>query len=268
MAVERNLPGLASAAVAIMLAAGCASQSVTGSTSAASRTTASPNAAAAARAPAADETETAAAVAEPASAEAAGAAGTDPALVQILAERRRSDFPQLELGEVGFTITEQSRVGSDARSDYDRALGLLRQGRLDEGIALLKSVILSTPELTAPYVDLGIASVEAGDFAGAEAALDSARLLSPDNPIVHNELGIVYRRTGRFAEARASYEQALSIFSGFHYARRNLAVLCDLYLADSACALENYRAYLAAVGNDDEVEKWVLDLENRMNQGG
>jgi tetratricopeptide (TPR) repeat protein len=248
--------------------AGCASQSGTGGASSASRAAGTPPAAAADRAAATAKPPVAEVAAEPEPAEAGAATAADSPLTQILAERRRSDFPQLELGEFEFTITEQARIGSDARSDYDRALGLLRQGRLDEGIALLKTVIASTPELTAPYVDLGIASVEAGDFAGAEEALNSARLLSPENPIVHNELGIVYRRTGRFAEARASYEQALSIFAGFHYARRNLAVLCDLYLADSACALENYRAYLAAVGSDDQVEKWVADLENRMNQGG
>jgi tetratricopeptide (TPR) repeat protein len=185
------------------------------------------------------------------------------ALSKVLAERRRGDYPEIEFGDVWFTITEQMRIGSDAREDYGRALGLLRQSRFDEGIALLETVTASTPELTAPYIDLGIAYGQAGNVERAEAALSAAGLLSPGNPIVHNELGILYRRTGRFAEARASYDRALSEFGEFHYARRNLAVLCDLYLADSACALANYRAYLASVGSDAEVEIWVADLENR-----
>jgi Flp pilus assembly protein TadD len=195
--------------------------------------------------------------------ESSAAAGSESALEAILAERRRSDIPEIETGDFWFTITEQSRVGSDARDEYDRALGLLRQSRFDEGIALLESVTASTPEVTAPYVDLGIAYSEVGNYEGAEKALTTAGLLSPDNPVVHNELGILYRKTGRFAEARASYEKALAVFGGYHYALRNLAVLCDLYLADTACALTNYRAYLASVGTDDEVEIWIADLENR-----
>ena len=203
----------------------------------------------------------------------ADAAGTDPAaesaaradvISEILAERRRGDYPEIEVLESGFTITEQVQIRSDARTDYERALALLRQERYDEGISILRGVVESTPDATAPYIDLAIAYGRVGDLALAEESLGTAALLSPDNPIIHNELGIVYRKTGRFAEARASYEQALTVFGNFHYARRNLAVLCDLYLADLDCALQNYRAYLDSVGGDPEVEIWVADIENRL----
>jgi len=183
---------------------------------------------------------------------------------QILAERRRGDYPEIEVLESGFTITEQAQIRNDARSDYERALSLLRQERYQGGIAILRNIAESTPDATAPYIDLAIAYGHVGDFVQAEEALTTANLLSPDNPIVHNELGIVYRKTGRFAAARASYEQALVTFSEFHFARRNLAVLCDLYLADLDCALQNYRAYLESVGTDSEVEIWVADLTTRL----
>ncbi len=82
--------------------------------------------------------------------------------------------------------------------------------------------------------------------------------------MAHNELGIVYRKTGRFSAARSSYEAALAIYPYYHYARRNLAILCDLYLADSQCALDNYEAYMATVSDDDEASMWITDLRNRM----
>lgn len=187
----------------------------------------------------------------------------------ILAERRRGDYPEIEFLEGGFSITEQARIGSDTRSDYEQALSLLRAERYDEGISLLRRVIESTPDATAPYIDIGIAYGMVGETDLAEQSLTTADLLSPANPVVQNELGILYRRTGRFDEARASYEAALGIFEDFHFARRNLAVLCDLYLGDLDCALRNYRAYLDSVGSDAEVEIWVADLENRLgNQGG
>lgn len=185
-------------------------------------------------------------------------------IAQILAERRRSDYPDFELSESGFTITERTRIRSDARTDYERALSLFRQERFGEGIDILQGVVETTPDVTAPYIDLAIASRHVGNLELAEEALGTAQLLSPDNPVVFNELGIVYRKTGRFDEARASYEQALAIFGNFHFARRNLAILCDLYLADLECALQNYQAYLDSVGNDPEVAIWIADLNNRL----
>ena len=206
-----------------------------------------------------------AASAEPARATVAESEPSNVSVIdEILAARRRGDYPELELLETGFTITEQVRIGSEARSDYERAISLLRSERHREGIAVLREITESTPDATVPYIDLGIAYADVGDFELAEEALKTAELLSPEHPIVKNELGILYRKTGRFAEARASYEQALAIFQDFHFARRNLAVLCDLYLADLDCALSNYRSYLESVGSDSEVEIWVADLENRL----
>jgi tetratricopeptide (TPR) repeat protein len=185
-------------------------------------------------------------------------------LSRILADRRRGDYPEIEVLESGFTITEHVQIRNDVRASYESALGMLRQERYQEGISMLRGVVEAAPDATAPYIDLAIAYERIGDLERAEESLDTAALLSPNNPVIYNELGIVYRKTGRFADARASYEQALAVFGDFHYARRNLAVLCDLYLADLGCALENYRAYLDSVGSDSEVEIWVADIENRL----
>ena len=181
-------------------------------------------------------------------------------------ERRRRDYPEIETNPSGFTITEQIRIAGNVRADYDRALQLLAQNRLDEGIALLRDITEQAPDLTAPFIDLGVAYSRSGDLERAEAALLAALQLSPDHPIAHNELGIVYRRLGRFAEARASYEKALAVYPGFHFANRNLAVLCDLYLADLDCALQHYEAYMQSVAEDQEVTIWLADLHNRIGR--
>jgi tetratricopeptide (TPR) repeat protein len=244
----------------LVLGAGCAMQPTT-QTAAGNQRSVEPSRVTEAR-PAAPRDDAAPAALQP-----APEAAIDP-IQAILADRRRSDFPEIELEEYGFTITEQVRVSGDARSEYERALALLRQDRYAEGIAILETVIEQVPDATVPYIDLGIAYRLAGDAGSAEDALAFAAALSPDNPIVHNELGIVYRESGRFADARTSYERALTVFDDFHYARRNLAVLCDLYLADLECALRNYTSYLDSVDSDSEVEIWIADLERRLASQG
>ena len=168
---------------------------------------------------------------------------------------------------VGFTITEKSRIGSTVRSDYETALALLEQGRHADGVDLLEAVAEKAPQFSAPRIDLGIAYHRAGNLEAAEQNLLRALELNDLHPIAHNELGILYRKTGRFAESRRSYEAALAIYPGYHFARRNLAILCDLYLQDTACALENYEAYMATVPSDAEASMWIADLRNRSSLG-
>ena len=168
--------------------------------------------------------------------------------------------------EVGFTITEEARIGGDVRAEYEIALSYLQQGRHDEGIALLEQVAEAAPELSAPRIDLGVAQHRAGNLEAAEKHLLLALESNPEQPVAHNELGIIYRKTGRFAEARKSYESALAVYPGFHFARRNLAILCDLYLADLDCALQNYEAYMKTVPSDEEASMWIADLRYRLDQ--
>lgn len=174
---------------------------------------------------------------------------------------------RIEIQEaVGFTITEDTNASLDMRTSYEEGVRLLEQGQQQQGIRVLQDVTVQAPDLVTPYIDLGIALHRAGDLEAAEQSLLKARALNPEHPVVHNELGIIYRKTGRFAEARDSYEAALAIYPNYHYTRRNLAVLCDLYLADQNCALENYEVYMNTVPGDAEASMWVADLRNRMGQ--
>ncbi len=181
-------------------------------------------------------------------------------------EQTRPAVQVAVVDSVGFTITEGKPVDEETRLRYDDAQRRLNLGSLQEGVARLHAVAATAPELVAPQIDLGIAYHLSGDLEAAELHLHKALELYPDHPVAHNELGIIYRKTGRFDDAKKSYQAALAIYPGYHHARRNLAILCDLYLGDLKCALENYEAYMSTVLSDDEAEIWIVDLRYRMDQ--
>jgi len=174
-------------------------------------------------------------------------------------------FEVLE-GGGGFTVTEQVRFGSGARRDLEQAVVLIEAGEVERGIELLKQITEAEPEATAAHIDLGIAYRMTKQFDLAEKSLQRAVTLSPRHPVAHNELGIAQRKLGRFDEARASYLRALAIAPDFHYAQRNLAILCDVYLDDLPCAIEYYEKYAQSVPEDPQTGMWLADLRNRVGK--
>jgi tetratricopeptide (TPR) repeat protein len=196
---------------------------------------------------------------------AASARDTDKGKAKSAATKSRgARFDAVD--DLSFTITEQARISGEARAQYDSAVQLLEQERYQQGIAQLLGVVEKAPDVTAPYIDLGIAYKRVGDFERAEASLKKALEINPSHPVVYDELGLLYRETGRFADARESYEKALAIHAGFHFAHRNLAILCDIYLDDLPCALTHYEAYSRAEPDDKEVTIWIADLRSRLGK--
>lgn len=158
---------------------------------------------------------------------------------------------------------EHVDVDSDVEQDFRSSVELMRQEKYAQAVALLDTVIEREKRLPSPYVNIAIAYNKLGDVKAAEENLISALKLDIGHPIANNELGLLYRKAGKFNAARTAYENAIKDNPDYSPAKRNLGVLCDLYLHDFNCALEQFEDYLDIVPDDKTVVIWVADVKRR-----
>lgn len=160
-------------------------------------------------------------------------------------------------------VRVDAAADADVAADFDKAMKYLKAGEYEKGTDLLQNVAQRSPGHTAPYINLAMAYEKMGKLPAAEESIKKALELNPEHPVANIEYGLLYRKTGRFSQARQSYERTLKQYPDFLAARKNLGILCDIYLKDLECALAQYRVYSAAMPDDKSVRIWIADLEQR-----
>jgi len=155
-------------------------------------------------------------------------------------------------------------VSGNVQRTFDQALQLLEQEQYDTAIALLQNVIEQEQRLTAPYINLAMAYRHKGDDKLAEENLLKALEIDHTQPVANNELGIIYRKQGRFTDAKQVYTNALSEYPDYLPVIKNLGILCDLYMRDPQCALEQFEKYQRQVPDDKTIKVWIADLKTRI----
>ncbi len=173
---------------------------------------------------------------------------------------------RLKDGRQGFVIREKADMAARSRAEFERAVAMMNDGKNDAAIELLKRVIDRSPGLTAPHVDIALAYMRTGNPALAEQHLKAALALVPGHPVASNEYGLLLRKAGRFKEAREVYEKAIDGFPEYLPARRNLGILCDLYLNDPVRALEQFEMYSGRMPADEKVKTWIAELRIRLGR--
>ncbi len=157
-------------------------------------------------------------------------------------------------------------IDSDIELDFERAIALMQQDENAQAVAVLKTVIEREQRLPAPFVNIAIAYNKLGETGAAEENLIKALKLDIGHPVANNELGLLYRKKGKFKAARTAYENAIKDNPGYLPAKRNLGVLCDLYIHDFNCALEQFEDYLELEPDDKTVAIWVADVRRRVEK--
>lgn len=156
-------------------------------------------------------------------------------------------------------------VSDVTRDAYRDALALMRGADYEAAIEAMRAVSERNDRLAGPYVNIGIAWRELGEPERAREALQAAIERDPASGAAHNQLGLLHRHAGRFAEAREAYRAGIRADPEYAPLYRNLGILCDIYLQNPSCALENFRAYQQRTDrNDETIELWIADVERRV----
>lgn len=155
-------------------------------------------------------------------------------------------------------------VSSEVQQTFDQALKLLQEKQYDTAITLLNNVVEREKRLTAPYINLAMAYRHKGDDKLAEENLLKALAIDKTEPVANNELGIIYRKQGRFKDAKKVYITALTEYPDYLPVIKNLGILCDIYMRDPQCALEQFEKYQQQVPDDKTIKVWIADLKARM----
>lgn len=154
-------------------------------------------------------------------------------------------------------------VTARGKADFDRAVGFMRAGNATEAELEFKQVALQFPQLSSPYVNLGILYRKAGHLDQSEEALKIAVERNDGSAVAWTELGATQRLRGEFPSAAASYEKAISDDPNYAPAYRNLGVVSDLYLGDPERALTAFERYKELTGEEKPVSGWIAELRQR-----
>lgn len=167
-------------------------------------------------------------------------------------------------------LSKDSRRGdtrdmpSKALTLYEQAVSSLAAGDTVDAELRFQEFLLSYPDYPGAHINLAIIFAGRGDDEAAESSLTDALILDPEHPVALNQLGMLLRRQGKFREAESAYLKAVTASPDYALAHYNLGVLNDLYLQRLDAALRHYERFQEVAGEDEQVGKWIVDLERRI----
>ena len=186
----------------------------------------------------------------------AGCAGSGP-LGSASAPRQEASAP------VGADVAKPA-IPAEAQTLFEQASAVMASGDYVDAELRFKEFALLYPDYPGAYVNLAIIHANNQNDEATRSALDQALALNASHPSALNQLGMLLRRNGNFLEAEAAYLKAVTVSPDYALAHYNLGVLNELYLQRLETALHHFEAYLALVGDDKQVTRWIADLKRRV----
>ena len=156
-------------------------------------------------------------------------------------------------------------IPAKAKEEFAKATVAMNAGQWGQAEGLLRLMTETYPQLSGPFVNLGISLYNLERVDEAETALKQAIVVNSTNMDAYTWLGYLYREQGRFSEAEQNYLAALEIWPHHSDSHRNLGILYDLYMGRFDEALKHYQMLQRILPEEDrQVKGWIMDLQRRL----
>jgi len=106
---------------------------------------------------------------------------------------------------------DPGRDTETARRENGKAVGLIKEGNLEEAETVLRSALTADLFFAPAHNNLGVVYYRQNAFYRAAWEFQYAARLMPHSPQPRNNLGLVYEAVGRLAEAEKWFDEALAL---------------------------------------------------------
>ncbi len=152
-----------------------------------------------------------------------------------------------------------------AQALFTTALDAIQKKDWKAAIGQLTAMTTAFPQLSGPYVNLGIVYWKKNDIKQARAAFNKAIEVNSLNSDAYLQFALMLREQGQFTNAEALYTQAIEVWPHNTQAHLGLGILYDMYMGLFVDALGHYEmAQKLHSKPDRRLAGWIIDTKRRL----
>ena len=102
-------------------------------------------------------------------------------------------------------MTARAEPSEEAKKEFNRAVGLVKEGKADSAISAYEAAIKQTPDYLDAHVNVGALYYEKKQLTDAASHLEAALKLDSTNADAYKTLGLVYVQTDKLDQAMATF---------------------------------------------------------------
>lgn len=159
---------------------------------------------------------------------------------------------------------QKVKVSAGVKAAFVQGVVLMESENWPQAELHFDGLTQSNPQLSGPWVNLGISLWRQEQYDAAGQAFDKAINANALNIEAYNAYGVMAREQGQFTQAEELYKKAIAVWPHSAVVHRNLGVLYDMYMGRFNDALAHFEMSARIMGEPDkQLKGWIVDIKRR-----